>query len=71
MFARYDRNDILGEDPFGKPYIDYSKLSAKNPECRVHLYNIERMTLNKNDKVGVYDYAQYLNNTKILGVSNP
>ena len=50
MMARFLRNDILES---GR--ISYSKLVERNPECQAYLYDIPRMTKNKNDKVGTGD----------------
>lgn len=47
MLERYDRNDILDES--GE--IDYEKLAAKNPNCRVWLYDIPYLSNGKKDKV--------------------
>ena len=55
MLARYNRNNIL--DNAGE--ISYSKLIEKNPNCRVHTYRMDRMTMNKKDKITGCDYAQY------------
>ena len=56
MVARYDRNDILAEN--GE--IDYTKLATKNPNLRVHLWDIPRMTQNKmkKDPVAGCSYQQ-------------
>lgn len=54
MVLRYDRNDILADN--GE--ISYEKLAAKNPNCRIHLWNIPRMTQGKNDVVAGCSYQQ-------------
>ena len=46
MVARYNRNDILAQN--GE--ISYTKLAQQNPNCRVHLWDIPRMTQNKMSK---------------------
>ena len=56
MLTRYRRNDIL-ED--GGTEISYLKLAAAAPDCRVHVYDIPRMTLNKDDKVKNCSYTMY------------
>jgi hypothetical protein len=69
MLDRYKRNDILNEgltEKYKTPIIDYTKLSKNNPNCHVHIYSIEKMTTTKKDSVGVYSYAQYLDNKIIL-----
>lgn len=57
MVLRYERNDILADN--GE--ISYEKLAAKNPECRVHLWNIPRMTEGKKDYVDGCSYQQIYN----------
>jgi len=47
MVDRYNRNDILDENGEISP----TKLAEKNPNCRVHLYDIPRITTTKSDKV--------------------
>ncbi len=54
MVLRYERNDILADN--GE--ISYEKLAAKNPNCRVHLWNIPRMTEGKKDYVEGCSYQQ-------------
>lgn len=56
MVARYNRNDILNDD--GE--ISYTRLSEKNPNCRVHLWDIPRMSTDKmkNDPVSGCSYQQ-------------
>lgn len=56
MVERYNRNDILAEN--GE--ISYLKLSQQNPNCRVHLWDIPRMTQNKikKDPVAGCSYQQ-------------
>lgn len=56
MVARFTRNDILNED---NGEISYTKLAEKNPDCRVHLYEMKRMTMNKKDPITNCKYAQY------------
>lgn len=58
MLARYERNNIL--DASGN--ISYSKLIEKNPTCNAFLYRIDRMTKNKEDKIGGCDYQHYHSN---------
>lgn len=55
MLARYRRNDILDE----RGEISPTKLAAANPNCKVHIYTIDRMTQNKKDKVKGCTYVQY------------
>ncbi len=56
MVERYNRNDILSQN--GE--ISYLKLAEQNPKCRVHLWNIPRMTQNKikKDPVAGCSYQQ-------------
>lgn len=54
MVQRYNRNDILSES--GE--ISYEKLATQNPECRVHLWDIPRMTEGKKDYVSGCSYQQ-------------
>lgn len=56
MVARYNRNNVLAEN--GE--IDYQKLANQNPNCRVHLWDIPRMTQNKmkKDPVAGCSYQQ-------------
>ena len=54
MVARFNRNDILADN--GE--ISYEKLAVKNPNCRVHLWNIPRMTDDKKDYVTGCSYQQ-------------
>ena len=56
MFKRYQRNDILNIET-GE--ISPTKLAMVNKDCRVHIYDLERMTQNKKDPVQCYSYAQY------------
>ena len=53
MLARYDRNDILVNGQ-----IDPEKLVQKNPKCRAYVYEIPRMTMHKDDKVGGCNYTE-------------
>lgn len=55
MISRFNRNDILDES--GE--ISYTKLAEKNPNCRVHLYEMDRMTMHKKDPVENCLYTQY------------
>lgn len=55
MLARYKRNDILDE----RDEISPSKLAVANPDCLVHVYEIDRMTRTKKDKVKGCTYDQY------------
>ena len=57
MVLRYERNDILADN--GE--ISYEKLATKNPECRVHLWSIPRMTEGKKDYVDGCSYQQIYN----------
>jgi len=54
MIQRYNRNDILDADED----IDYEKVAQKNPDCRVWLYDISRMTKAKDDSIDVYNFQQ-------------
>lgn len=54
MVARYDRNNIL--DDSGE--ISYEKLAQQNPNARVHLWSIPRMTEGKKDYVTGCSYQQ-------------
>lgn len=56
MYNRFKRNNILDSD---LGVISYSKLVDANPNCRVHLYEISRMTQNKSDKIKNCSYKQY------------
>lgn len=58
MIQRYNRNDILDEDED----IDYNKLANKNKDCRVWLYDIERMTKAKDDAINVNRFQQIWEN---------
>lgn len=58
MISRYNRNDILDADED----IDYNKVALKNPDCRVWLYDIARMTKAKDDSVDVYRFQQIWQN---------
>lgn len=55
MMRRYRRNDILNS----KGEIDPQKLAVANPDCLVHVYEIDRMTRTKKDKVTGCKYDQY------------
>lgn len=56
ILNRYRRNDILDEN---KGDISPIKLAKKNPNCKVHLYTMDRMTKTKNDPVDNCSYTQY------------
>lgn len=58
MIKRYNRNDILDADED----IDYNKLAQKNPDCRVWLYDIDRMTKAKDDAITVHQFQQIWEN---------
>lgn len=58
MVRRYNRNDILDEDGD----IDFNALAIKNPDCRVWLYDIPRMTTGKKDYVGGVGFQQIYKN---------
>ena len=55
MLARHNRNDIIDD----KGEISYIKLAQKAPNCKVHVYDIPRMTLTKDDKVAGCSYSMY------------
>lgn len=55
---RYNRNNIL--DASGE--IDYEKLAVQNPDCRVWLYEIPRLTQGKKDKVEGCTFQQIWKN---------
>lgn len=57
MVLRFERNDILADN--GE--ISYEKLANKNPDCRVHLWSIPRMTEGKKDYVDGCSYQQIYN----------
>ena len=57
MVARYNRNNILTES--GE--ISYEELAKQNPKCRVHLWDIPRMTEGKKDYVTGCSYQQIYN----------
>jgi hypothetical protein len=68
MLDRYNRNDIIDAE---RGTISPTLLATKNPNCRVHVYDIERMTLNKKDKVTNCTYKQYHGgDTPILTADN-
>lgn len=58
MVDRYNRNNIL--DASGD--IDYEKLAAQNPDCRVWLYDIPRFTQGKKDYVSDCTFQQIWEN---------
>lgn len=55
MMRRYNRNDILDESGA----ISYEKLMAKNPDCRVWVYDIPYLTNGKKDKVKNCQFHQF------------
>ena len=55
MISRFQRNDILDENGEISP----TRLAEKNPDCKVHVYEIDRMTMHKKDKVPGCTYTQY------------
>lgn len=56
MLSRYRRNDILNST---NGEISPTKLAIANKDCYVHMYEMSRMTLNKNDKIKNCLYTQY------------
>ena len=58
MVRRYNRNDILDQDGD----IDFEALANKNPDCRVWLYDIPRMTTGKKDYVSGVGFQQFYKN---------
>ena len=48
MLDRFNRNDIIDKE---RNVISPSLLAKKNPGCRAHVYEIDRMTLKKDDKI--------------------
>jgi hypothetical protein len=54
MLERYRRNDIIDPETLR---ISPTMLAAANPDCRVHVYDIERMTLTKDDKIKKCSYV--------------
>jgi hypothetical protein len=61
LLRRYNRNDILDNNG----YISYSKLLEKNPDCNIFLYEIPRMTNNKEDPVDGCYYEHYKTNINV------
>ena len=61
MMRRYTRNDIL--DPNDNE-IDYQKLMNNNPDCRIWLYDIEKMPTSKDKNLAtkVYNFQQLWKN---------
>ncbi len=57
MVDRYDRNDILNSS--GE--IDYQKLANKNPDLRVLLLDLNRMSTGKKDNTVAYTVRQIYN----------
>lgn len=55
MAARYNRNNI--QDESGA--IDYNQLIERNPDCRVWLWDIPYMTIDKSDKVKNCEFHQF------------
>lgn len=60
MLNRFKRNDILNDS--GE--ISYEKLSKANPDCLVHLYDVDKIPISKDSKfyVLIRNYKQYQNN---------
>lgn len=56
MLDRFNRNDIIDKE---RNVISPSLLAKKNPGCRAHVYEIDRMTLKKDDRIGGCSYTQY------------
>ena len=68
MLDRYNRNDIIDKE---RGVISPTLLAEKNPNCRVHVYDISRMTLNKKDKIKGCKYKQYHgSDTPVLSAEN-
>lgn len=61
MMRRYRRNDILNSSGV----IDPQRLAVANPDCLVHVYQIDRMTKTKKDKVTGCTYDQYHGSNQI------
>lgn len=66
MIERYRRNDILDERGEISPRL----LAQANPNCLVHVYNIPRMTMNKQDLIHNCSYEQYQGTTTPLTANN-
>lgn len=62
MLARYKRNDILDDNGD----ISFLKLANANPDCRVHLLEMSRMTTSKGDPVKDCIYTQYHGSSEAL-----
>lgn len=58
MVERYNRNDIMDETGDN---IDYNRLAANNPNLRVLLLDINRMTTGKKDYVVAHTFRQIYN----------
>ena len=58
MIRRYTRNNILD----GDGDIDWQALADKNPDCRVWLYEMSRMTTGKKDYVAGVNFQQIYKN---------
>jgi hypothetical protein len=56
MLARYHRNDIL-DDATGD--ISFTKLAVANPNLKVFLYDISRMSKTKKDTISGCSFRQY------------
>lgn len=56
MVQRFKRNNIYSTE---LDDISLGALAKNNPDCLIHEYDIQRMTLNKNDKIGGCSYKQY------------
>ena len=66
IVARYNRNNILDD----RGEISYQKLIEKNPKCDVYLYEINKMTRNKKDKVDGCHYERFKGSTTPLQTAN-
>ena len=53
MIARFRRNDILDENDEISP----TRLAEANPNCRVHMYEMSRMTMHKKDPIENCNYT--------------
>jgi hypothetical protein len=68
MVARFNRNNILDAE---RGDISPKKLALANPDCLVHLYEIERIPTAKKDKVYNCTYDQYHGtDTSVLHADN-
>jgi hypothetical protein len=64
MLKRYNRNDILVDG-----HIHPEKLVQKNPDCRAYVYEIPKMTKDKDTKIGGCNYYELYKDNNTL--SNP